>query len=110
MVSFVVVQYNDPDPMLWMLIYGSCAIYLALAAFKIHFPVLMYVQMGLMFAGIAYLFPSVIDWITLEHGENLMQQMNNSKMYIEETRECGGLIIAFLFLGIVAIRIFKSKS
>lgn len=109
MLSFVVVQYNDPDPWLWMTIYGTVAIFLALGAFRIYFPVPMYIQMGLMAAGIIYLFPSVIDWITLEKGENLMQQMNNSKLYIEETRECGGLIVALSFLILLCSNFRKNK-
>ncbi|TAF72636.1 MAG: hypothetical protein EAZ53_15440 [Bacteroidetes bacterium] len=109
MLSFVVVQYNDPDPWLWMTIYGTVAIFLALGAFRIYFPVPMYIQMGLMAAGILYLFPSVIDWITLEKGENLMQQMNNSKLYIEETRECGGLIVALSFLILLWSNFRKNK-
>lgn len=109
MLSFVVVQYNDPDPWLWMTIYGAVAIFLALGAFRIYFPVPMYIQMGLMAAGILYLFPSVIDWITLEKGENLMQQMNNSKLYIEETRECGGLIVALSFLILLWSNFRKNK-
>lgn len=98
MFSFVIVQYNDPDPWLWMTIYGTVAILLAFGAFNIYFPMIMYVQMGLMFFGIIYLFPSVIDWIRLENGQNLLQQMNFSKMYIEETRECGGLLVSLSFL------------
>lgn len=109
MLSFVVVQYNDPDPWLWMTIYGTVAIFLALGAFRIYFPVPMYIQMGLMAAGILYLFPSVIDWISLEKGENLMQQMNNSKLYIEETRECGGLIVALSFLILLWSNFRKNK-
>lgn len=107
MLSFVVVQCNDPDPLLWMTIYGTVALYLALAAFKMYFPVPMYVQMALMFVGILYLFPSVLDWITLENGQNLMQRMDNSKQYIEETRECGGLIVAFMCMALVAYKARK---
>lgn len=109
MLSFVVVQYNDPDPWLWMTIYGTVAIFLTLGAFKIYFPIPMYIQMSLMAAGILYLFPSVIDWITLEKGENLMQQMNNTKLYIEETRECGGLIVALSFLILLWSNFRKNK-
>ncbi|TAG56815.1 MAG: hypothetical protein EAZ27_04100 [Cytophagales bacterium] len=104
MCSFMVVQYNDPDPLMWMTIYGTVSVFLALAAFNIYFPILLYIQMAMMLIGIIYLFPSVIDWIKLENGNNLMQQMNNSKLYIEETRECGGLIVAFIFVSLIVIK------
>lgn len=109
MLSFVIVQYNDPDPLLWMTIYATVAIFLGLGAFNKYFPIPMYIQMSLMVVGIMYLSPSVIDWIRLENGQNLMQQMNNSKLYIEETRECGGLIVALSFLLLLWAN-FKNKE
>lgn len=100
LLSFVAVQYNDPDPWLWMPIYGYGAVVLALSAIgKYNKPATI---VGLFGYGIfaAYYFPSVLEWIDKENGQNLMQRMEDSKIYIEETRECGGLIISFIFLGI----------
>ena len=34
MVLFTVVQYNDPDAILWILIYGLTAVWAGLAAFR----------------------------------------------------------------------------
>jgi hypothetical protein len=94
MIVFVAVQYNDPDAILWMLYYGYAAVVLMLAGLNKYNRIATIIGIIGYSIGALYLMPSVYDWITLEHGQNLMQQMNNDKMYIEETRECGGLIIA----------------
>ena len=98
LLSFVIVQYNDPDPFVWMAIYGYGAVMLALAALGKYNKWATLAGIIGYAIGIIYLFPSVIEWVEKEQGNNLMQRMANSKMYIEETRECGGLIIALLFL------------
>ena len=98
LLSFVIVQYNDPDPLLWMPIYGYGAVLLAMAAGGKYHKIATIIGIAGYSLGAMYLFPSVLEWIEKEHGQNLMQRMANSKMYIEETRECGGLIIAAVFL------------
>jgi hypothetical protein len=92
-LGFMGLQYNDPDPFLWMALYGYIAVLLALAVFNIFHKLLIAAGLLVYFAGTLYLFPSVIEWINKEHGNNFMQSMNNEKMYIEETRECAGLAI-----------------
>ena len=98
LLSFVAVQYNDPDPILWMPIYGYGAMLLAMAAGGKYHKVATIIGIVGYSSGAIYLSPSVLEWIEKEHGQNLMQSMANSKMYIEETRECGGLMIAAVFL------------
>jgi hypothetical protein len=93
--GFIFLQYNDPDPLLWMALYGYIAVLLALGIFNIYNKFLIAAGLLIYFAGAIYLFPSVIEWLTKENGKNFMQSMNNEKMYIEETRECAGLLICF---------------
>lgn len=107
MLSFVVVQYNDPDPWLWMGIYGFCAIILALAAFGIYNRNLIFAGYAIFGIGFIILLPSLYEWLTIEKGQNLMQRMNNSKLYIEETRECLGLLICITFISLIWIPIKK---
>ena len=107
LLSFVAVQYNDPDPHIWMPIYGFAAIILGLAAFGIQNKYLLFLGYLIFGTGFILLFPSFIDWITIEKGQNLMQRMDNSKMYIEETRECLGLLICLIFISLVWIPLSK---
>jgi hypothetical protein len=98
MCYFTAVQFNDPDALLWIILYGSSVILLFMAAFN-RFPLIPLILVSVAYlVGIVILFPGVIEWINKEHGENLMQKMSDGKMYIEETRECLGLIIALIFI------------
>ena len=109
MLSFVAVQYNDPDAMRWMIIYGFCAILMILATFGFYTRNLIYAGYVIFGSGFVFLFPSLIEWITKESGQNLMQRMADSKMYIEETRECLGLAICLVFTSLLWIPIRRAK-
>jgi Transmembrane family 220, helix len=101
-VLFIVsalLQYNDPDPVIWVPIYIYAA-YLCYAATKKRFNSTLYIVGGLVFVAYAiYLLvddTGVISWAG-EHGaENIAQSMHATKPWIEETREFFGLgIILF---------------
>ena len=109
MLCCVFVQYNDPDPFIWMLLYGFCALILGLAAFGIYTRNLLYAGYIIFGAGFIMLFPSVIEWISIEKGQNLMERMQNSKAYIEESRECLGLGLCILFISLIWIPIIKKR-
>jgi hypothetical protein len=93
-----------------MLIYGYCAIILALAAFGISNKWLLFPAYLIFGAGFIWLFPSVIEFTFKERGDNFMQQMNNDKLYIEETRECLGLLVSIIFISFIWIPIKRSKK
>jgi hypothetical protein len=105
--GFILLQFNDPDPLVWIALYGYIAILLAMAAFNRFNKFLIAAALLIYFAGTVYLFPSVIEWLAKENGKNFMQSMNNEKMYIEETRECAGLAIC---LGCTLLLFFKSRK
>lgn len=93
---FAALQYNDPDPYLWIPIYlysaffsyqaangkynkkayaGGIAFYLIYATF------LFFTKDG------------VLEWVNIHQSENLVQTMKAEKPWIEDTREFGGLLI-----------------
>lgn len=96
-----ILQYNDPDPYLWMPIYLFVAILCALAAKGRFFP-------GLYLAGIfAYGMYAVfllvkedgmLDWMQQHEAENIAQSMKATHPWIENTREFFGLVIMILVL------------
>lgn len=101
MVGFAVVQYNDPDAILWILIYGLTALWAGLAAFRpasfAHNQLLLTaygVTLVAIVAGAIYDWPqSIADWY-----EN------------EVVREGGGLIIATVVLLVVAFTLWRSRD
>lgn len=103
-VLFAYFQLNDPDPLRWISVYLFAAILMGLGAFGIKNKYLIYAGYIFFGSGFIWLSPSFYDWITIEQGQNLMQRMDNSKMYIEETREFLGLGICLLCTSLLWVK------
>lgn len=97
------LQYNDPDPFIWMPIYlyGTALCWLAFR--NKYFPK-AYMAGILIFSGYAlYLFftaDGVLDWMEKHNSENIAITMQATKPWIEETREFFGLFILIIVLAI----------
>lgn len=98
---FAALQYNDPDPYVWIPIYVYGAI-LCWMAFNDRYYVKAYwigIVIYLAYAVfLVFTKNGVIDWITVHNSENLVQTMKAEKPWIEDTREFGGLVILIIVL------------
>ncbi|MFZ9046089.1 MAG: transmembrane 220 family protein [Cyclobacteriaceae bacterium] len=107
-ILFAVVQYNDPDPFLWIVIYGIVGIVCVLNGLG-WFPkstvMLFLIAMGLY--TLLHL-PYVVEWLTIENSGDLISGMSDDKPYIEGTREFFGLLMADITLAYLLF--FKKKS
>lgn len=95
------LQYNDPDPYLWIPIYlyGS---FLCFKAYRgVYYPKaylagsIVYLIYG------TYLFfdtYGVLSWLNEHNAENIAQSMKAAAPWIEETREFFGLLILSVVL------------
>ena len=108
-LMFAAVQYNDPDPFLWILIYGLIMVFCALAATGRYYKK---ITIALMIDYVVYasiLLPSCITWFQSEDRSLLFDDIAKMQYpYIEETRECLGLVICLIVLLINYI--FKPSS
>jgi hypothetical protein len=100
-IVFAALQYNDPDPYIWMPIYLLGA-FLCYQAYQRKYNPLLYI-IGLSaytLYGLFLLFDKtgVIDWISNHHAENIVQTMKAEAPWIEETREFFGLLILIVVL------------
>lgn len=97
------LQYNDPDPYVWMPIYLYGAVLCYFAARGRYYPT-AYIAGILVYTVYAvYLFfdkTGVLSWATEHNAENIVQSMKAEKPWIEETREFGGLLLLIIALGI----------
>jgi hypothetical protein len=90
------LQYNDPDPYIWMPIYlyGALLCFLAL---KGRYNTVLYVIGLVIYVGFAiFLFideDGVLAWAQEHDAENIAQSMKATKPWIEQTREFFGLLI-----------------
>jgi hypothetical protein len=114
-ILFVVsaaLQYNDPDPYLWMPLYLYGALLCFLALRKKYKP-LLYIIGLVIYSGYAmYLLldaNGLLSWINDHDAEDIFQSMKATKPWIEETREFFGLILLIIALGINMIWIGRSK-
>ena len=89
----MVVQFNDPDPLFWMLVYGGVAIIAAFALFdKFNVPVIV-TAFGVCLGGSLYLMPSAIELFLHHDAGELITGMSPDRPYVEEARESLGLLI-----------------
>lgn len=104
---FAFVQVNDPDPLIWILIYGLVAATCVMAAYDYYLPRVLIV-MGVALAVYAvFYFPGLREW--LEHKDKAKLFDNIAKMefsYIEESREFLGLTIC---VAVIFMHLYRSK-
>lgn len=100
-LSFAALQYNDPDPLLWIFIYVAMVAVCGLAATgKTFRQAMLVLGVGyIIYAGL--LFPAVITWLNSSDRSLLFDDIAKMQFpYIEETREFLGLLICLVVLGI----------
>ncbi len=95
---FAAWQYNDPDPLLWMAIYGAIAFISLLRAFGFYNRGVVIILMIAMGAYSLFYIPGLIDYLQAPDKGELFGKMIYDKPYIEETREFFGLVLGFLAL------------
>ena len=97
------LQYNDPDPYIWMPVYLYGALFCWLAFRSKYYPTAYLIGM-IVYTGYAvYLFfarDGVLDWIQEHNAESITESMKATKPWIEETREFFGLVILIVVLAI----------
>ena len=115
-IVFAALQYNDPDPYLWIPIYLFAAFLCWKAAKRIFHPIMTIVGIAF-FTGYAIykVFDpnGLIDWVNIHHAENIAETMKAEKPWVEESREFFGLVIIISVLVInyfYGKKISKSKS
>ena len=94
------LQYNDPDPLRWMAIYGCAAVACLLAlAGRLPRPVPAAIGLaGLTWA--ATLAPGVVGRVSI--GE-LFESYAMKSAPVEEAREMGGLLVVTAWMAVLAL-------
>ena len=100
-IVFAALQYNDPDPYVWMPIYLYTAVLCWLASRNRFYPK-AYIA-GIIVYAVYALYKvfdanGLIDWITKHNEQNIAETMKAEKPWIEETREFFGLVILIVVL------------
>ncbi len=96
---FAFVQINDPDPLLWITIYGSMAVVCIMAMFRYFIRPLMWIQGAAFIVYMVILFPGLREWLAQPDKSILFDEgMKMQFRYVEESREFLGLLICLAVL------------
>ena len=99
------LQYNDPDPIRWMAIYGAaCVISIATATGRrVLLPTLVVATISLAWA---------LLWASSDPNVNAYSHMFDAwemkSASIEEAREASGLLIVTIWMAVIAARQWRS--
>lgn len=90
---FTAVQYNDPDPVQWMLLYGGVTVLFALAAAGRFYRPAIWLWLVASLGWAAFYVPDFLDWIRMG-APSIVETMKAETPYVELTREFLGLLLA----------------
>jgi hypothetical protein len=103
-ILFALVQWNDPDPLIWILMYLCVA---AIPIMKLLGKRIKYYEYGLfllLMIGLATYLPSIYQW--LQDGmPSITTEMKADTPYVEWVREALGLLIS-----VVAVVLYQFKK
>ncbi len=95
------LQYNDPDPYVWIPIYLFGALMCYKAYQQVYYPKTYLAGIVIFLLYGIYLFfdrYGVLTWWNQHDAENIAQSMKATEPWIEETREFFGLLILIVVL------------
>ena len=104
---FVVVQFNDPDPLLWILVYGSM-VAVSVSSIYNRYPTKAMVVMaaGFLILTVLY-FEGFQEWFNSADRSLLFDDIAKMQFqYIEEAREFLGLLIC---IGVLLFYFYLAK-
>ena len=102
-IVFAGLQYNDPDPYIWMPLYLYAALLCWLAVKKKFNPKAYWLGFAVYSGYAVYkIFDKngLADWITKHHAQNIAATMKAETPWVEESREFFGLVIMIVILAI----------
>ena len=100
----VAVQYNDPDPVQWMLIYGLAALACVL---RLDGRLRWYLPAAVGATALGWAVSLAPDVIGKTSFGDMFQSFHMINTIVEEAREMGGLLIVAAWMGVL---VFASKQ
>ena len=97
------VQFNDPDPLFWVTLYGATGVIAVFAAFDRYNPWIILLGMAACAYEAYVFFPGFYTWVT-DGMPSITESMQAESPYIEMVREFLGIIITLAALTFFYIR------
>jgi hypothetical protein len=106
-VFSVIVQFNDPDPLLWAAIYAAATIVCLVELRRRTRPVIPATLAGVTLAWAATIAPRVVGKVRFTE---MFAEFEMANTGIEESREMYGLVFIALWMIAVAIAAWRRRS
>jgi len=103
-VFSVAVQYNDPDPIGWMAVYGTAAVICGLEVGRRVRPVFAALLSAVGLAWAASIAPRVIGKVPFGA---MFAEFEMKNLGVEESREMYGLLIVAAWMAVVALAAWR---
>lgn len=98
LLAFAALQFNDPDPAVWIIFYTLCAAVPMLALLNRPIGPVFWIALFLCVINLGLYATGAYNYYLHRNQEPLMQSMNPEKPYIEEAREFLGVFIALVLI------------
>ena len=103
----VIVQYNDPDPLLWMVVYGIATVICILAAFdRLNWGMSAVMALATL-GGAMFLAPRVIGKVAFME---IFESMQMKTIVVEYAREMGGLLIIAVWMVVLTFHLRRRQK
>lgn len=101
----VAVQYNDPDPWSWSLLYGAAAgCCLAWQLGKLRWPISALIASAALLWAL-WLMPQFIGKVEIA---DIFASLSMKTKDVEEAREAGGALLVFLWMFVLSVNRFSA--
>lgn len=98
------LQFNDPDPVYWVAVYGLAAVAPIVHARGSRAPFLGALTLGMVISGMIYSAAGFYDYLRSGQFGSITGSMDGPDAYVEPAREFLGLTMAWLVVGWYTLR------
>ena len=107
---FTAVQYNDPDSLIWMILYGYLTVLFIMGFMGKFVKPAVWVGLAICIIGAFIHVGGLYEFLTNHDGIGFSQGMSNEYPYIEKAREFGGLVIGGLAMWFLFWQMRKNQA
>lgn len=104
-----VLQWNDPDSVQWMLVYGLAALAAASQAAGLRAVTLMIVALIVSVGGLAVSAPGAMEFLSQGSWSELVGGMSEERPWVESAREFIGALIVLDYLVLALVLSLKGR-
>ena len=106
---FAIVQLNDPDPLLWVLLYGYVGVVALMAGLGRYNRYVLLAGLAAIAIWLIVLIPEFVNWVQMGM-PTITGSMKAEEPHIEYTREFLGLFLCGMALGFYLRKEIKTRK